>query len=225
VSRTTIVFILFGVLAVIGLVGMLIQRTRAIAAQRRERRTPIPLVIPMTRGVEAPTPWRPPVTPPASFAGPAPQLAANGDGTGTHSNGTGASSSYSHMSTPDPVRRAPAAMEGTLQLLPGRFEIVTGMDGGRDIRFVRGPGGVPEITLGRMEGPTYRHVQLAAQTVSRMHARMRYENGRWSIANLSPTNPLVVNGEPLDADGQSRVLIEGDRVELGEVVLRFRERA
>ena len=71
----------------------------------------------------------------------------------------------------------------------------------------------------------YRHVQLPAQTVSRMHARMRFENGRWHIANLSPTNPLVVNGEPLDADGASRVLVEGDRVELGEVVLRFRERA
>jgi predicted component of type VI protein secretion system len=61
--------------------------------------------------------------------------------------------------------------------------------------------------------------------VSRMHAKMRFENGRWSIANLSPTNPLVINGEPLDADGRSWLLNEGDRVELGEVVLRFRERA
>jgi pSer/pThr/pTyr-binding forkhead associated (FHA) protein len=76
-----------------------------------------------------------------------------------------------------------------------------------------------------MDGPTYRHVQLPAQTVSRMHARMRFEGGRWQISNLSPTNPVVVNGEPLDADGESRLLAEGDRVELGEVVLRFRERA
>jgi pSer/pThr/pTyr-binding forkhead associated (FHA) protein len=154
-------------------------------------------------------------------------VAAAANGSGAYAGGS-RGPEYASMETPDSVRRqsaAAAASEGTLQLLPGRFEVVAGMDGGRDIRFVRGPGGTPEITLGRMDGPTYRHVQLPAQTVSRMHARMRFEGGRWQIANLSPTNPVVVNGEPLDADGPSRVLAEGDRVELGEVVLRFRERA
>jgi hypothetical protein len=230
VSRTALAFIVFGVLALIGVIGMLLQRVRASAAQRRERRTPIPLVIPVTRGVHPPTPWRPPTpapgapTVPPPGAAPAPVVGAVP--VAAHAAGNGAASEYSHMQTPDPVRRpAPVASEGTLQLLPGRFEVVTGMDGGRDIRFVRGPGGVPEVTLGRMDGPTYRHVQLPAQTVSRMHARMRFESGRWNIANLSPTNPVVVNGEALDADGQGRVLNEGDRVELGEVVLRFRERA
>ncbi len=241
-SRTAIVFVVFGVLAAIGIIGMLIQRARSAAALRRERRTPVPLVIPVTRGVRAPTPWRPPPTPP-NGAGVQPIGAyanANGrtggapstDGAAGYSNSAGAPftnapNGLSQTPTPDSVRRQQpaAALEGTLQLLPGRFEVVTGMDGGRDIRFVRGPGGTPEVTLGRMEGPTYRHVQLPAQTVSRMHARMRFEAGRWHIANLSPTNPVVINGEPLDADGQSRTLSEGDRVELGEVVLRFRERA
>ncbi len=236
-SRTTLVFIVFGVLAVIGVVGMLLQRVRASAALRRERRTPIPLVIPVTRGVQPPTPWRPPTPAPSMSAPSAPAVPAAASVPSpaasapapvvAHAGTNGATaSSFGHMQTPDPVRRPPPmAMEGTLQLLPGRFEVVTGMDGGRDIRFVRGPGGVPEVTLGRMDGPSYRHVQLPAQTVSRMHARMRFESGHWSIANLSPTNPVVVNGEALDADGQSRVLNEGDRVELGEVVLRFRERA
>ena len=239
-SRTAIVFFVFGVLAVVGILGMLVQRARNLAASRRERRSPVPLIIPVTRGVVPPTPWRPPPTPPNGapvqpMAVPAPVYAdalgaRHGNGGGP-ANGSGASytagsASFSDM-TPDSVRRqpAPATLEGTLQLLPGRFEVVAGMDGGRDIRFVRGPGGTPEITLGRMEGPTYRHVQLPAQTVSRMHARMRFEAGRWHIANLSPTNPVVINGEPLDADGQSRVLAEGDRVELGEVVLRFHDRA
>lgn len=237
-SRTAIVFIIFGVLALVGIIGMIIQRARAVADQRRERRTPIPLVIPVTRGAQPPTPWRPPATPTstpsgASYAQPMPVAAVQSNG----SNGP-----YSHMETPDPVRRSQvgfqgasqtpaqsavqtAAMEGTLQLLPGRFEVVTGLEGGRDIRFVRGPGAVPEITLGRMDGPSHRHVQLAAQTVSRMHARMRFEGGRWHIANLSPTNPVMLNGEPLDVNAQSHVLNDGDRVELGEVVLRFRERA
>lgn len=241
-SRTALVFVVFGVLAVIGIVGMLLQRARNAAALRRERRTPVPLVIPVTRGVAPPTPWRPPATPPNGGAmPPVPAYAAAGaasgaaagprNGTGSSGNGTGGygppASPLAEMQTPDSVRRqpAPATLEGTLQLLPGRFEVVAGMDGGRDIRFVRGPGGTPEVTLGRMDGPTYKHVQLPAQTVSRMHARMRFEGGRWHISNLSPTNPVVINGDPLDADGQSRALAEGDRVELGEVVLRFRERA
>ena len=240
-----IVLVVFGALALVGVVGMLLQRARNLAAIRRERRTPVPLVIPVTRGVVPPTPWRPPPTPPngapmAPMAAATPAYAdaiasrhgnggpTNGSGAPNGSGGayTGASSGFNDP-TPDSVRRqpAPATLEGTLQLLPGRFEVVAGMDGGRDIRFVRGPGGTPEITLGRMEGPTYKHVQLPAQTVSRMHARMRFEAGRWHIANLSPTNPVVINGDPLDADGQSRALAEGDRVELGEVVLRFRDRA
>ena len=240
-----IVLLVFGALAVVGVVGMLLQRARNLAAIRRERRSPVPLIIPVTRGVVPPTPWRPPPTPPngatvAPMAAATPAYAdavASRHGNGGAANGTGgpngSGGSYAGASagfndlTPDSVRRqpAPATLEGTLQLLPGRFEVVAGMDGGRDIRFVRGPGGTPEITLGRMEGPTHRHVQLPAQTVSRMHARMRFEAGRWHIANLSPTNPVVINGDPLDADGQSRALAEGDRVELGEVVLRFRDRA
>ena len=247
-SRTSIAFALFGGLALVGIVGMLIQRARAAAARRLERRTPIPLVIPVTRGGPAPTPWRPRPTPAqgngyeSSFAPPvaavpdpaAAVAAARPPGIATPSNGAGATSAGADgAGTGAPYapaagaarRPPPATSEGTLQLLPGRFEVVGGMDGGRDIRFVRGPGGVPEVTLGRGEGPMYRHVQLPAQTVSRMHARMRFENGRWHIANLSPTNPVVINGEPLVADGASRPLAEGDRVELGEVVLRFRERA
>ena len=234
-SRTVMVFIGFGALAVVGIIGMLIQRSRTAAALRQERRTPVPLVIPITRGVQPPTPWRPPATPAEGAAQPVGAAAQNGNGARAAANGASspyapppAAGSFAHMATPEtPTRRQtpPASLEGTLQLLPGRFEVVGGMEGGRDIRFVRGPGGTPEITLGRMEGPTYRHVQLPAQTVSRMHARMRYENSRWQIANLSPTNPVLINGEPLDADGQSRTLSEGDQVELGEVVLRFRERA
>lgn len=234
-SRTVMVFIGFGALAVVGIIGMLFQRSRTAAALRRERRTPVPLIIPITRGVQPPTPWRPPATRAEGAPQPVGAAAQNGNGARAAANGTSTpyappspAGSYAHMATPDaPVRRQtpPASLEGTLQLLPGRFEVVGGMEGGRDIRFVRGPGGTPEITLGRMEGPTYRHVQLPAQTVSRMHARMRYEQGRWQIANLSPTNPVLINGEPLDADGQSHTLNEGDQVELGEVVLRFRERA
>jgi hypothetical protein len=114
--------------------------------------------------------------------------------------------------------------DGTLQLLPGRLEIVGGENGKQDIRFVRSRGQTPTITFGRSEGPPHQHVQLHASTVSRMHARMEYEHQQWKLVNLSVTNPVVVNGEELSAVEGTRVLEDGDRIEMGEVVFRFRER-
>jgi hypothetical protein len=131
--------------------------------------------------------------------------------------------------------------DGTLQFLPGRLEVIAGRDAGQEIRFVRTPG--PDgtrVTFGRAEGAPYRHVQLREPTVSRAHARMTLEasaanpsrsladgSGRWRLENLSATNPVVVNGRPLAADGTdagSVPLGEGDRIEMGEVVFRFHEK-
>lgn len=115
--------------------------------------------------------------------------------------------------------------EGTLQFLPGRLEVVAGPDAGREVRFVRTPGETrPEITFGRSEGTDYRHVQLVARTVSRRHAMMSLIDGHWELANLSATNPVVLNGRSL-ADGEvAPLLVEGDRIEMGEVVFVFHER-
>jgi FHA domain len=115
-------------------------------------------------------------------------------------------------------------MDGTLQFLPGRLEVVDGDNPGRDVRFVRTWGEVPEITFGRVSGPPFRHVQLRSQTVSRQHARMQYVDGRWKMTNLSQTNPVLINGQPLDTAHGTRVLRDGDQIEMGEVVFRFRER-
>ena len=113
--------------------------------------------------------------------------------------------------------------EGTLQLLPGRLEVVGGEDRGQDIRFVRFVGESPRITFGRKEGPPGRHIQLYAPTVSREHAEMRLDGNGWQIANLSQTNPLVVNGDELSHGDGARALEDGDRIEMGEVVFQFRE--
>jgi hypothetical protein len=114
--------------------------------------------------------------------------------------------------------------DGTLQFLPGRLVVLDGDRPGKDIRFVRTWGQVPEITFGRVSGPPYRHVQLRSQTVSRQHARLQYEDGRWQLTNLSQTNPVVVNGETLDTAHGQRVLRDGDQIEMGEVVFCFRDR-
>jgi hypothetical protein len=112
--------------------------------------------------------------------------------------------------------------DSTLQFLAGRLEITSGSDLGREIRFVRLPGGAPvEITFGRTDGPPYRHVQLQDATVSRQHAQMRLQDGRWRLRNLSATNPVVHNGRALGSDEEC-ALEEGDRIEMGEVVFRFR---
>jgi hypothetical protein len=136
--------------------------------------------------------------------------------------------------------------DGTLQFLPGRLEIAAGRDVGQEIRFVRtaGPDGT-RITFGRAEGAPYRHVQLREPTVSRAHAQMTLEqaststNGsasrgttgtmapRWRLENMSGTNPVIVNGQPLGSNGAvgaSVILAEGDRIEMGEVAFIFHSR-
>lgn len=114
--------------------------------------------------------------------------------------------------------------DGTLQLLPGRLEIVGG-SAPEEIRFVKLTGREPVITFGRSEGEPHAHIQLAAPTVSRMHASMRFLNGHWHIANLSETNPVSVNGRPIALNGEGqKQLADGDTVEMGQIVFRFRAR-
>lgn len=137
------------------------------------------------------------------------------------------------------------AADGTLQFLPGRLVIAAGRDAGHEIRFVRtsGPDGTI-VTFGRAEGAPYRHVQLREPTVSRLHARMELDQrvsansseargttsgqgARWRLDNLSSTNPVIVNGRPLDAyeaAGASVMLADGDRIEMGEVAFVFHAR-
>lgn len=112
--------------------------------------------------------------------------------------------------------------DATLQFLPGRLEILSGTDEGREVRFVRLPGAeATEVTFGRSAGKPYRHVQLSDATVSRRHARMQMRHGGWTLTNFSVTNPVVHNGVEL-AEHEEIVLADGDRVEMGEVTFRYR---
>ena len=108
-----------------------------------------------------------------------------------------------------------------LQLLPGRLEVVSGLTMPKEIRFVRIPGERPQLTLGREPGASPQDVALPSSTVSRKHARFDFSSGRWGVTNLSRTNPVVVNDETLSSTEGQRMLMDGDRIELGDVVLRF----
>jgi hypothetical protein len=167
-----------------------------------------------------------PYTPPTAYTPPsnpayAPPPYGNGNGGGFPAGGDAESRPGLVEGKTIRFYRPP---EGTLQMLPGRLEIVEGEDRGQAIRFVRTRGGLQQVTFGRREGAPYEHIQLRAPTVSRQHARLDFEHGHWNIYNLSETNPVVVNGESLAAGHGVRPLTDGDRIEMGEVVFRFRER-
>lgn len=108
-----------------------------------------------------------------------------------------------------------------LQLLPARLEVLSGMSARQVIRFVRIPGKPAEMILGRDRASSPQHVTLTSRTVSRRHARVTYDNGRWLVTNLSHTNPVVVNDQAIADFEGPRPLLDGDRIELGDVVLRF----
>lgn len=205
--------------------------------RRAQRFAPPPGVNPVS-SMEAPRApeWRPITASPRSFT--------TGNQTSSHAGGTSAAPqtrqapAYAPATAPTPApASAPAAStfegqslsfsiptDGTLQFLPGRLEITAGKDTGREIRFVRFPG--PEgsrVTFGRVDGPMYRHVQLHDPTVSRRHATMELAGANWTLTNLSTTNPVVFN-ERLLGEGEAQVLADGDRIEMGEVVFRYRAR-
>jgi hypothetical protein len=117
---------------------------------------------------------------------------------------------------------APNPVQGTMQLLPGRLEVTSGLNSQKEFRFVRVPG-QPDVTFGRYPGEPHSHIQVDSPTVSRKHASMRYHMGEWRITNLSSTNPVIVNGEQLPTEVE-RVLNDGDQVEMGEVIFRFHAR-
>lgn len=111
---------------------------------------------------------------------------------------------------------------GTLRMLPGRLVPDDRSLVRDDIRFVAQDGsGEHQYTLGRAEGNPREHVQLSSPTVSRQHALLIFAAGGWSIRNLSDTNPVHLNGEDITGD-TAAPLSDGDLVEIGELVFRFR---
>ena len=149
-------------------------------------------------------------------------------GNGTHfSSGTylgnGPRSGNGDLAEPAPAEtvRFNRPVEEVLQLLPGRLEVLAGETRHREIRFVRAPGQPPQLILGRDAAGSPQHIALQSSTLSRRHARLAYSNGTWAVSNLSQTNPVVVNDEELSDVDRERPLVDGDRIELGEVVLRF----
>lgn len=195
-------------------------------ASRRTGYAPIPLVFPMNAGIA----WEstmsahhaPPVEqkPASSFAPPPPAPPRRSVGERPVGIPMSVDVDNHAPATSETVRFVRPSDE-VVQLLPGHLEVLSGDARHQEIRFVRVAGQQPQLILGRNPGRSPQHVALNSSTVSRQHARLAYTGGKWAVANLSTTNPVVVNDQELtNLDGE-RQLADGDRIELGEVVLRF----
>ena len=70
-----------------------------------------------------------------------------------------------------------------------------------------------EITIGRKEGNT---IRLTERNVSRRHARLRKQSGKYTIEDLASYNGVRVNGQRI---GEETALQAGDEVTIGDYVI------
>src|SRR5262252_8603823 len=71
-----------------------------------------------------------------------------------------------------------------------------------------------EIHVGRMQG---NDLMLPKGNVSKRHARLAFRDGRVIVTDLKSTNGTYVNGRKI---AQATILGEGDRIYVGDFVLR-----
>jgi hypothetical protein len=110
---------------------------------------------------------------------------------------------------------------GTLKLLPGKLELISGDESIKEIRFYKLPN-VKEavLTFGRGSGNLYTHIQLKPMTVSLNQSKIVFKDGKHILYNYSKTNPTIVDGKPV-LEGQCIELNTGSKIEMGEVVFEF----
>jgi pSer/pThr/pTyr-binding forkhead associated (FHA) protein len=75
----------------------------------------------------------------------------------------------------------------------------------------------PVLTVGRLSS---NDIQVPSQRVSRLHAKIRWENNAWVIEDAESLNGLVIHGQLVE----SHVLWNGDRIHLAPTaVIRFEQ--
>jgi hypothetical protein len=74
----------------------------------------------------------------------------------------------------------------------------------------------PVLTIGRL---SVNDIQVPADRVSRLHAKIRWEHGTWLIEDADSLNGILYQGSRID----KHVLVNGDRIMLApKVVLHFK---
>ncbi|HVK67133.1 MAG TPA: FHA domain-containing protein, partial [Polyangium sp.] len=76
-----------------------------------------------------------------------------------------------------------------------------------------------EINVGRVQG---NDLMLPKGNVSKRHARLVLRDGRFIVSDLKSTNGTYVNGRKI---GQPTIVREGDKIYIGDFVLRIEMQA
>lgn len=108
---------------------------------------------------------------------------------------------------PQPPTPSPAAPSSAPQRPVLRA--VQGADAGKVFEVDK-----PQIVIGRLPECD---ITLTGAAVSRRHARVQQEGGRWTITDLGSTNGIRVNAEQV----QVAEIKPGDRVEVGDITFTF----
>ncbi|MBI5518406.1 MAG: VWA domain-containing protein [Deltaproteobacteria bacterium] len=108
-------------------------------------------------------------------------------------------------------RSAVLMAQGTAGAMPRARLLVHDPAGMREVPLT-----AVETTVGRVPG---NHVVLALEGVSKHHARVLFNNGRFFLADLQSTNGTQLKGRAIQG---AEPLADGDRFDVGGVVIEFR---
>ena len=104
------------------------------------------------------------------------------------------------------------------QRLPGVFahlEVLDGVHQGVYIPVVH-----KDVHIGRATSNARWEIVIADRSISRPHAQLKYEQGRWVLFDLNSANGTFVNDHPVDGSGH--IVTVDDYIALGNVQMRFR---
>jgi pSer/pThr/pTyr-binding forkhead associated (FHA) protein len=137
------------------------------------------------------------------------------------------SAEYAPIVTP-PARATPAqkaAVQPAIQATKAKLTVLRGEKIGEEFPIIfdglyvigrTDPDGRPvDIDL------TDQEASLTQPSVSRQHAAITVENGKYMIEDLGSTNKVSINRKPFLQVGQPRELNDGDIIILGRIHLKF----
>ncbi len=125
--------------------------------------------------------------------------------------GAGVSTKEPSEDDPSMTRAVPVGTADRLgiQSEGATLVVLEGGSEGERISITKAP-----VTIGRMSS---NDIVLSDQNISRKHAEVRHEGGRWLIVDLGSTNGTSVNGKL----AREHTLSSGDRIAFGSTELKF----
>jgi hypothetical protein len=119
-----------------------------------------------------------------------------------------------------------AVAQGTVKLLPGRFEVLDGESDLKDIRLFLAPDNQKqEFTIGRAGADGQQppnHIGFKTNTVSGDQGKLVYSSGKYIVTNHvdQTKNPIMINGTAL-TQGAQQTLSDKDEIQIGVVRLKY----